>query len=299
MKNLILHILLLILFSSCKTVVYFNRTAPPELVLGKQQAQIFFINRFDYQNNPRIKDKHEVAYKLAIEEFGKALKNVEQPDTNLVIFHYDSTQYNQISNNMRDTAMMKNEIKSLCKTNNADYFLSLDSLHLFFDWEVIRDEDTDGSVSKSKEFYLISNYYVTLYDSAYSFKHSNNLGRSIFYASRPTLGALITIKPNLDNAKQKIQKLATGTAQQYVGLFYPSVGNDEMRELNAGKVFKETNSLIISNQYDQAIKLLEEMTNTLKPKLAAKAHHNLDVAKELKQNNLKVSKIYSNFSYSL
>ena len=289
MKNIISLISLVFLFNSCTTIVFMNRKVPPKLVLEKQPARIIFNNYFDYQANPEIKDKHEAVYKMGIEKFARALVDLTPPNKTTIVFLYDTTHNYQNTDIIFDTLSMKNDIISSCETNNADFLLSLDSLDLYFDWEVIREDQSDGSVSKTKFFYLFCDYYLTLYDSKGIVKQRNYLKKSCFYSSRPTLGGLFTIKPNLKMAKNQIYKVANDAGKEYLSLFYPSIENC-IRELYIGKVFKETNTLIKSQYYNEAIILLQDLANNPNTKLAAKAQHNLNVAKELKYNNINTFK---------
>ena len=289
MKNIISLLALVFVLNSCTTVVFMNRTVPPKLTLEKQPARIVFRNNFNYQNNTEIKEKHEVAYKTGIEEFAEALVNVTPSDKNMAVFTYDSNNNYKNPDVLFDTLLMKSEIISLCEMNRADFLLSLDSLNFNFDWEVIREEDEDGSVSKTKNFYLFSYYYLTLYDLKGAVRERTCVEKSCFYTSRPTLGGLITINPNLAKAINKIKKMAEEAGIEYIGQFYPSLERNVMRKLYTGKAFKETNTLIKSQHYNEAIKLLQDMANAFSPKLAAKAQHNLDVAKELKKNNVVIT----------
>ena len=287
MKNAGYLISILLIFSSCSTMVFLTRTVPPELILEKEPARIVFSNQFDYQANPEIKDKHEAAYKTGVEEFGKALLNDNFHENPVVIFRMDTIGSMNKTAKLFEGMLLENKIGSVCMAYDADFLLSLDSLRLYFEWEVIREEDPmDGSVSKTKDFYLFNNYYVTLYDATGGIVERTLLERSHLYTSRLTLGALITVLPNLDKAKEKISNLAHEAGIEYIGMFYPSEENYEQRKLYTGKGFKETNSLIFSRQYDEAIGLLQKMASTPKPKLAEKVQHNLSVAKELKLNTV-------------
>lgn len=266
-----------------------NRTLPPEMVLEKQPAKIVFQNRFDYRSNPGIKDKHEAAYKISIDEFANTLAKIKPSEDKKVIFNIDTTRMNSGANPEDDSTAIMHEIRALCKTTNSDFYLSLDSLYLYFDWEVIRDEDEDGSVSKTKEFYLMGDYYLTLFNVEGRIRNRTVIEKSIYFKSRPTLGSLITFQPNLDNAKKKLTNIAEEAAIEYVGLFYPSIEKDIPRQLHASKIFKETNALIKGQKYNEAIRKLQKMTKTLNPKLAAKAQENLDVVIELRDNNIRKS----------
>ena len=209
MKNMLFLMSFLLVFSSCSTTVFLTRSNPPEVVLGIQPARIVFSNQFDYQANPDIKDKHEAAYKTGIEEFGKTLVNDNTLENPVVIFFMDTAASISKTGKLFEGIIPKDKVGSMCRAYNADFLLSLDSVRLYFDWEVIREEDPiDGSVSKTKDFYLFNEYYLCLYDATGKIIKRTLLERSLYYTSRPTLIALITIRPSLDKGKEKINILA-------------------------------------------------------------------------------------------
>jgi hypothetical protein len=283
MNKLIPFALMILLYSSCSIPIDLTRTVPPEIVPDSQPARIVFSNQFDYLSNPGIKDKHEIAYQTGIQQFTETLTKDSLHENPVVIFLIDTIGKIHQSDKFYDNQMPVDEIKTICQTHVATFLLSLDSLRLHFEWETIRDENSDGSVSKEKYFYLFSNYYVSLYDSAGGLFKRTLLEKSMLYTSRPTLSGLITIQPNLANGLEKIKKLAIGAGNEYINMFYPSVETYDKKTLYSGKYFKETNALIKQQECDKAIELLVEMSHSPKTKLAAKALHNLTVAQELKQ----------------
>ncbi len=275
--------IILIILNGCSTTVFLSRPIPPEMVLEERPARIVFSNRFYYQNNPGIKEKHKLAYKTAIDEFGNALTDDAPVENSVVIFLIDSSTHFSETNHPFEGMMPESEIKNICRSNNAGYLLTLDSLRINFEWEMIREEDPiDGSVSKTKDFYLLTSYYVTLYDAAGGIIKRTLLRRTQYYKSRMSLGALITILPNLDKARDKIKILAREAGTEYVGMFYPSIERYAPQKLHTGKAFNESNSLIMSREYDEAIRKLQEMEKTAKPGMAAKIRHNVTVATKLK-----------------
>jgi len=288
MKNVLYLLSLQLIFSSCSTPVFLTKTNPPEIILeSRPPARIVFSDQFSYQANAGIKDKHETAYRTGIEEFGNTLVNDTLHKNPVVIFLIDKAGKKPKTGMLFEGVMPKDEIISACRANNAGYLLSLDSADLHFEWEVIREEDPmDGSVSKTKDFYLFNNYYVTLYDTTGGIIERTRLEKSHYYTSRLSFIPLFTILPKLDKAQDKISMLARDAGNEYIGMFYPSESGYAQRKLYTGKVFKESNSLIYSRQYDKAIGLLQESANSPKPKLAAKVQHNLNVARELKQNSI-------------
>jgi hypothetical protein len=283
MNKLIPFVLMILIFYSCSTSVYLTRTVPPELVPDNPPARVVFSNQFDYLSNPGIKDKHEIAYQTGIRQFTETLAKDSVHENPVVIFLIDTVGKIHASDKFYDNQMPVDEIKAICQTHEAAFLLSLDSLRLHFEWETIREEDPDGSVSKEKYFYLFSNYYVSLYDSSGGLFKRTLLEKYMLYSSRPTLSGLITIQPNLANGLEKIEKLAISAGIEYINMFYPSVETYDKKTLYGGKYFEETNSLIKQQECDKAIELLVEMTHSPKTKLAMKARHNLSVAQELKQ----------------
>jgi hypothetical protein len=283
MKKLIILATTVSVFCSCTTPVFLTRTVPPEIVPGHQPAKVVFSNQFDYLSNPGIKDKHEVAYQTAISQFAETLTRDSLRENPAVIFRLDSPGKANASEKLFNNQMPADQIKSICKEHETGFLLSLDSLRLHFEWETIRDEGPDGSVSKEKFFYLFSNYYVSLYDSVGGLFKRTLLEKSMLYTSRPTLSGLITIQPNFSKGLDKIKCLADDAGLEYINMFYPSVETYDKRTLHSGSKFRETNKLIDQQEYNKAIELLTEMSRSPKTKLAMKASHNLSVAQELKK----------------
>jgi hypothetical protein len=283
MVRVFLLFILAIIFFGCTTPVLLTTTQSPELVLEMQPAKIVFSNQFDYLNNPGIKDKHEAAYQTGIDRFAQTLCMDTVHQNPVVNFRMDRSGTLHKSGELFERNIDKGEIGTLCRSNEAAFLLSLDSLRLHFEWEVIREDQQDGGVSKSKDFYLISNYYVTLYDSAGGLVKRTLLEKSMLYTSRPTLGALITILPNIANATAKIAVLARNAANEYLRMFYPAEVVAGQRYLYTGKLFEETNRLIFQKQYDQAVQLLEQMPFSSNRSQGKKILHNLSVAKEFRE----------------
>lgn len=285
MKLLYYLTLILVVLSGCTTPVFLYRTNPPEMVLDEKPATVVFANQYDYRSNPDIKDKHEVAYESAIRDFGRSLSFTPKEVDPVVVFVTDTLSPLPVNDSILIQDLDSARILFILEPYSADYLLTLDSLSLFFDWEVIREENPDdGSVSKTKDFYLIGRYFLSLYDQKGMIVKQTLLDRSMLYASRGTLGALVTILPNMSNGLDKIQVLSRDAAAEYTTMFYPVREQTGYRTLHAGKAFNESNALIIAGRYDKAIPLLEDIASGPKSGLARKARHNLKVISELQGN---------------
>lgn len=263
-------------------MVYLVRALPPEIELDAGD-RIGFVNRFDYRADTTIKDKHDTAYYEGIGAFALGLTGDTLPDRRVSFFQAADTGISRTPALFLNNELPENEINAFCRNHQATHLLTLDSLRLGFDWETVREEDEEGSVSKTKYFYLIGNYYLSLYDSAGVPVKKTLLERSMEYTARPTLSALITIVPNLARAVEKIKILARDAAVQYTDLFYPS--EEKLpRNLHAGKPFRESNALIRKQEYDAAIGLLTKLAADYRKGVARKARQNLAVATELRDN---------------
>lgn len=268
--------------TGCTTTTYLVRTFPPEIVLNSGD-RIGFVNLFDYRSNALIKEKHDTAYFEGISAFAKTLTADTLPDRLISFFLTDDNAITQSPTLFQNSVLPEQEIRSFCRDNQATHLLTLDSLKIGFDWETTRETDEDGSVSKTKYFYLFSNYFLSLYDSSGAVVKNTLLKKSMAYSSRPTLSGLITIQPKLAKAREKIAILAHEAAMQYTDMFYPSEERLP-KSLKTGKPFEETNAMIQNKEYDAAILLLTEMVKNPRKSVSKKAQKNLVVARELKEN---------------
>lgn len=268
--------------AGCTSTTYLVRTFPPEIELNSGD-RIGFVNLFDYRSNALIKEKHDTAYFEGISAFAKTLTTDTLPDRLISFFLSDDNAITQRPTLLQNSLLPEQEIRSFCQDNQATHLLTLDSLKIGFDWETIREEGEDGSVSKTKYFYLLSNYFLSLYDSSGAVVKNTLLEKSMKYTSRPTLSGLITIQPKLAKAREKIAILSREAAMQYTDMFYPSEERLP-KSLKTGKPFVETNAMIQNKEYNAAILLLTEMVKNPRKSVSKKAQKNLAVARELKEN---------------
>lgn len=268
--------------TGCTTITFLVKSLPPEME-SNEGDRIGFVNRFDYRSNALIKEKHDTAYFEGVSAFAKTLTGDTLPDRRISFFLSEDTTITSSPSLTLNKALPEEAIRAFCYRDQATHLLTLDSLKLGFDWETVREENEDGSVSKTKYIYLQSSYYLSLYDSTGAMVRKTLLDRSMEYAARPTLSGLITIVPNLAKARGKIAALARESAIQYTDMFYPSE-EKTMKILHDGKPFKESNTLIKRDEFEAAIELLTPLTHSSKKSLARKARQNLDVTRELLDN---------------
>ncbi|NJK84848.1 MAG: hypothetical protein HC906_01570 [Bacteroidales bacterium] len=171
-------------------------------------------------------------------------------------------------------------VRMVCDHYDADMLLTLDSVRINFDWETIINENLDGSKSKTKNFYLIFRGYLTTYSSTGEVINRSEVEESELYTSRDAISGIITIKPSLEKASDKVRPLALQAGSDYVGKYYPSV-TTETKMLYGGKVFKESNISLSKKECTQVMDYLTNLKSSEDPKTAKRASHNLDVAKDI------------------
>ena len=270
----------LFLFSltSCSKLIYISKTLEPEIILEKGRNDIVFVNLFDYTLPVYVKEKNEEAYNAGVRKLTDGLASSFSGDKSISFLVGDTlkkgTEVGTLS-----TLLPIDSISAICARFNSNILLALDSMNIFFDWETIVDTDADGSKSKTKNFYLYTDYYFSLYSSEGDLINRSKKQRSIFYKSRPTLSGLITIQPSIAKAKDKIESLGLLAGEDYADKFYPQ-NVQEPRQIYYGKVFNESNAYIDAGNWTKAIELLEKLAESSDPKIAKKARNNLDVAKE-------------------
>jgi hypothetical protein len=103
--------------------------------------------------------------------------------------------------------------------------------------------------------------------------------KSTLFKSRLALSALITFKPSIANATEKVGSLSFQAGQDYVSKFYPKTVQ-ESRKIYAGRAFKESCLFIKLRNWEKATELLDQLAKSSDQNIAMKARHNLEVVKE-------------------
>lgn len=274
---LLLTVSIIFILSACAKIIYIGRRIDPEIVLEKEHHNIIFINLFDYTSPANVKEKEAVSYRAGMMSLLDGLSSFSN-DSSFSFFVADTLKKG-IKNGLLTTLMPVDSVTSICNKNKVNMLLALDSMNIFFDWETIVDNNDDGSISRIKNFYLITRYYLSLYSFTGDLINRSELDQSSLYRSRPTLSGIITIKPSLARARGEVGNMAFQAGQDYVSKFYPQIIQDT-KQLFSGKSFRESNSYVFAKDWKKAIELLEELIKNKDPVIADKARHNLEVVQE-------------------
>jgi len=277
-RNLLLLISTMLFITSCSKIIYISKSIDPEIPLDKEHHNIVFVNLFDYTSSDNVKDQEKMSFHHGVMGLLEGLSSIT--NDSLFSFAVDDTLKKGIDNGLLTTLFPEDSISAICSRNRSDLLLTLDSLSVFFDWEVDEGYDENGKVERTKNFYIHTNFFISLYSSAGELINRSEVDQSNLYRSRPTfLYGAITLKPSLAKAKGVVGNMAFQAGQDYIAKFYPQI-NQDVKQLYTGKLFRESNDLIFARNWNKAIELLTQLASNQDPEVAKKAIHNLEVAKE-------------------
>lgn len=268
------------LLSSCAKIIYIGKRIDPEIILEKEQHNIVFVNLFDYTSSINIKKKDVASFHNGVMGLLEGLSSFSSDASfNLVV---GDTLKKGIETGFLTTLLPVDSVSAICNRNKSNMLLALDSLNIYFDWETTAEDDNNGYTSKTKNFYINTRIFLSLYSVTGDLINRSELDQSTFYRSRPTLSGIITIVPSLARAREDIGELAFQSGLDYVSKFYPRI-NQDTQQLYSGKPFRDSNRYVFSRDWKKAGELLEELIKNSDPIVAEKAKHNLEVVKEAAQ----------------
>jgi hypothetical protein len=275
-SRLIFSIIIALLLSSCYTFIYIEKTVDPEIILESRPNDIVFVNLFDYTSPKFVKENQEISYRAGVRKLTEALSSFSNDKS----FSFSVADTLKKAGNGQLTALLPIEfISSVCNRYNANMLLALDSMNIFFDWETIVETDDKGNKFKTKNFYLYTRFYLSLYSSSGELINRSQIEKSSFYKSRPALSVIITIEPSIAKAREEVEKLSFSAGNDYVDKFYP--GKVQVpRKIYQGKYFRDSNFYIKNGDWNKAAGLLEQLEKSPDPKISGKASHNLSVVNE-------------------
>jgi hypothetical protein len=277
----LLPLTILLCLSSCSTFILIPRMHGREINPEKKTGNIVFVNLFDYTLSLYVKEKNVNTYNAGVRKFEEGLSSSTSEDKPFKFFTGDSlkkgTEVGQLT-----TLLPIDSVAAICTRYNADMLLALDSLNIFIDWETIVGNDYDGSKSRTKNFYLYTWFYMSLYSAKGDLIDRSKVERDLLYRSRQVLfgfGFITLVKPSIANATSKVETLAYNAGQDYVSKFYPQIVK-ETRLIHMGKPFRTSNACMRAGNWSKAVQLLEPLVNSSDSKIANRAKENLAVAKE-------------------
>jgi hypothetical protein len=286
MKHLItflVQVSLIVLLISCTKIIYIGKRVDPEIILEKGHNDIVFVNLFDYTLPVNVKPKEKASYQAGVSGLTEGLSSFSSDSS--FSFVIGDTLKKGIGAGLLTTLLPADTITAICNRYKTNLLLSLDSLSIFFDWETTVESDNEGT-SKTKNFYLNTKFYLSLYSASGDLINRNEVYRSTLYRSRPTLSGIITIEPSLFKARYEVGDLSFQAGEDYVSKFFPQIVQ-EIKQLYSGKYFSESNRYVFAREWNKAIEILEQLTKNQDPQIAVKAKSNLEIVKEAKEADRK------------
>jgi hypothetical protein len=265
---------------SCTRYVYLSKTYDPEIIPSKKPGRIVFVNIFNYTSQAYVKEKNEFAYHAGVSKLLEGLSSSFSKDESFIFIPGDTLK-KDITPGQLTAYMAKDTVLAICDRYNSDMLLTLDSLTIFIDWTFTVNSDGENK-EKEKQYYLHTNFYLSLYSSTGDLVNRSMIEKSIFYVARDALLLIVTFKPSIAKAIETIKPLAFEAGKDYVSKFYPRTVQ-ESREIYGGKVFKESNLYIDLRNWDKATELLDQLARLPDQNVARKARHNLSVVKEISE----------------
>jgi hypothetical protein len=286
-------ITLIILASSCTTVIQMQRTYPPEKVLQPDSAKYVFVNFFDYRIPENIKDKYEIAYAVAVRGYIDGLGETVLLDPQESFVIGDTLKKGFTVSSMQ-LPEFTDTVRMVCAVHGADMLIALDSINLVMDWDVKLEEDDEGGNMLVKDFYLYANNYMTLYSSDGEVIDRCAGEKSTFVKSKYTIFGMVG-GPTVAKARETVRLLSHDAAKDCIGKFYPFTEN-YTETLYKGGPLNKINELIIAGHPEEAAERLNALVNSSDQDLVKKASYNLDVVNKILENRRQSEQIMQDFT---
>lgn len=278
--------------TSCSTTVQMQRTYPAETSLPTDSTKFIFVNFYDYQETELVKDRHEEGYNAAVKGYANGLSGLIQRDSRATFMIADTLKKGFTVLSMQYPGFA-DTVRSICSQYGANLLVALDSIKLLVDWELYLSENDEGGNMLAKDFYLYSNTYMTLYTAEGEVLDRCAGEKNTFIKSKYTIFGMFG-GPNVGNQARRIELLTEEAARDCIGKYYP-FAEAYTGKLHSGGELTKINQLIVEGKPEEAIGPLTELTNSSSESIAAKAAHNLAIAKEIIENKRIAEEVWSKF----
>ena len=263
---------------SCTTYIFIPKTYGPEIVPETKPVTIVYINNFDYHNPGIVRQKTHGTYERAVSGFTRGLKKALSSDDSIKIVVGDTLRSGSEAG-MLTTLLPTETIAENCRKHNAGMLISLDSVNIGFDSRAEYVESIRFVNIYSRRFFLFAEFFLSAYNPAGDLMNRSSVDRTFYYSWRMAFTADVAFDPSIAGASRKIDKVAIPCGEDFAKKFYP-VTEPQSRKIYTGSPFTESNNLMKSGQWDEAVKKLEVLEQSANQSVAKKAAMNLEVAKE-------------------
>ena len=278
MKNSTILLLSLLMLSSCTTMIFVNKSLPPEIEIPDKDQKIVIQNFFDYTRPEFVKEKHEEVFHSGISSFTNGLISFLAGSDLISAYEGDTLVVSGPERNLSDV-LDPVYVEATCKRYQTDLLLAIDSLSIDFDWETETVENDDGSKEKTKYFYLLLQPFLSLYDNTGKLIDRSSIPDQEVYSTRPALSGLLTIRPSLKSqkAKREVASLADKASRHYGMKFFQGMASFPYKVYYT-KPLNTAYRMMQTGNWAEAIRELLPFASSPDPKTAKRAAHNLGVA---------------------
>ena len=277
--NLLLILSSVLLQFSCTSQMQISTTKPAEVPIAYDQWKVVVVNRFNPALLPFEREKKVDVFTKGANEALMGAVDAIMYDSTYYLVHLDTAQYIAQQQN---EPLSPEQVREIYQLYPHHLLLSLDHFDAFLDRETVSEKSSDGSVSKTTYFTLVTKAYFTLFDSTGTVLDQVSMKQEELYQSRMVLSGLLAIGPDMGKAGPAVNKLAW-----YAGHFYwgrlSSQPVTYVRHYYSMKKFEKAAQLMAAQDWEAAISILQPIAESDK-KESAKAAYNLAVVYEASGN---------------
>jgi hypothetical protein len=280
MKFILVFVLLFL--TSCAVPLYFDKTEPAEISTEIKPCKLALVNIFNYTQPKTVKAENQIVYRNAISGFELELTKIGATDS-LYKFFIADTLYKGILPENQSLLLPADTVVKLTSIYNSDYLITLDSLSFFLQEDEPDQTDESGMQLTLGRFYLISDFYLTLYDSSGNLINRSEVSMTVKFTTRIVMTYFSELQPSFSKAVVQAKELGISAADDYADKFYP-VRTQEQRYVYTGGKLKVANELIVKEEWDKAREILDRLASGPRLNLSQKAVHNISVLKEIRES---------------
>ena len=264
------------IFSSCTPSYTYSLQHQPSIDLGdRQNYSIAIVNSVDVTKfNFKRKKKNALFanavdyldYHIAQELNSVSNFHVIQNDTSRNIKRYFDSPHR----------LNRDRVSDFCAEHDVDFLVGLESFDASFSRSTQVTRLADGSKDRTTDFTLAVETDIAVYDSAGIVLFRNKFYRDMFYEQRSVIIGILAEGPQIQNASTEIRTLCEGIVNDFISSYYPSV-TEHTQYFYKHRDFDDAIPLLESAMWQEAIDLLQPISNYEKDKTKGKACFNIAV----------------------
>lgn len=250
---------------------------PAEIFVMPAARQLAVINRFDAAQLTYTKEQKVEVFRAGAAEAVRAAVRQLQADSTFRLAPHDTLVHAAAG---VAAPLPTATVQQLCRHWRARGLLALESFDASMRQdEVVKQEDSDGSTSKTAAYSLVVRTRWTLYDAQGKVLNQSTAEVARPYQQRAVLSGLLAAGPALAQAGAKVQELAGLAGTEYGQRYLPKQLTLE-RNYYTSRELETAAASLHRRDWVAAATPLKTLAASADAKLAAKAAYNLSVVYE-------------------